>query len=308
MNKQNRYPLPQGWPDLELPLPRVRLWRLTLSSDGWLIPEGLTGGYLDQPPPELHLREMRDVSTSDPAALRDLCQEVGEPLLSANPAIGVVGRAARPHLAIAHAQAQADNAGNQLGLPPANWGERPPLSVHVREVALRVEYTRLLVQHARLALLGQPTAPVWQRAGFFHEDAVSVAEEAIAEAAGFAALGDERPETVAWARFSGLLNDGLAELSPRLLGLDIESEPDVSDVASSYAAACSRIFNDLRERRPYKVCADETCRRIFRRQLGRSEGKNRPRSTGVEYCTWSHARNQSRRERRREARDSRGAT
>jgi hypothetical protein len=70
---------------------------------------------------------------------------------------------------------------------------------------------------------------------------------------------------------------------------------------------CSRIFDDLRDGQPYKVCTDETSGRIFVDNWGDQEARNRPRSSGVEYCTWSHARNQSRRERRRETRANRGA-
>ena len=87
--------------------------------------------------------------------------------------------------------------------------------------------------------------------------------------------------------------------------MGIESEPDTSDVITAFGAACSFVFNDLRDQIPYKYCAYEKCGQLFKRQLGRAEGKNKPRSSGVRYCTWRHALNQSRDERKREARTER---
>ena len=217
---------------------------------------------------------------------------------------GVVSPVVLDHVARPHAQIQADKLGEALGLPTSEWDRRPPGGVHLREVALRVDYVRLFVDHARLALEGKPTSPAWQRIGAFDEDAMSEQDEAMAVMLGERPLGDESPETVAWARFAGWLNIGLSELSPRILTFHVASEPDPSDVVTAFTAACAQVFNDLRDQLPYKVCADETCGRLFRRQLGRSKGLNKPRSSGVEYCTWAHARNQSRRERRREARGS----
>jgi len=81
---------------------------------------------------------------------------------------------------------------------------------------------------------------------------------------------------------------------------------NASDVVNAYTAACVLIFNDLVEGGPYLTCGDETCGRIFRRQLGRSGGTYN-RTEGVAYCTPQHARNQSPRERRRRARAQRSA-
>jgi hypothetical protein len=306
MNKENRYPRRRQWPDVELPTPRVSYWRYELIAGGWLVPQ-LGTLKLAPPPAELHLREMREVDAGDPEALRQLCEEVGEVVDYGTPWSGVVGRRKLPEVAMAHAIAQADNIGDQLGLPEADWDSRPAEAVHAREVGLRVASVRLLVEHTRLYLAGDRVAPVWQRVGAFDEDPFwTKHDEQLASALGERPLADESPEVVGWARFAGYLNDGLEEFSPRLLAFNIESEPDFGDVVTAYGAACALIFNDLRDGNPYRVCADETCGRLFRRQLGRSKGVNKPRSSGVEFCTWAHARNQSRRERRRAERAAAG--
>jgi hypothetical protein len=311
MAKKNRYPIVSApmWPDAELPLPRVELRRFNLSESGWLTPEFGTLGF-GYPPVELHLREMRDVDVADPSELRELCETVGTPVDPARPWVGVVSGGVFDKLKAGYAQRTADNIGNQLDLPVVEWSERgddlPVDAIHVREVAVRVVFVRLMVEHVRRALAGQPTAPGWQSAGAFNDDFMTTHDEAAALARGERPLAEESPETVAWARFAGFLNDGLSEISPRLLTFGIESEPDTGDVHTSFAAACVQIFNDVRDRQPYRVCEDETCGRLFRRQLGRSEGKNRVRSSGVKFCTHRHAMNQARRERRRDARAAKG--
>jgi hypothetical protein len=299
MKKENRYP-PTHWPDTELPAGRIDGGRFQLDDGGWISRE-LMSFDLRPPPLELHLREMREVDPASPDGLRGLCDLVGAPLDWGQPWRGVTSPRMLPHIAQVHAQRQADNLGDQLDLPPANWSSRPARAFHVREVALRVALVRLLVDHVDSALSGADTAPVWQRAGFFEEDALTQHEEAASELVGERPLSDESSETVAWARFAEALNEGLSEFSPRLLTLNIESEPDTSDVVTAYAASCAHLFNDLRDQVPYRRCADETCGRLFRRQIGRSKGINKPRATGVDFCTHRHAMNQSRRDRKRAA-------
>lgn len=309
MIKKNSYPPPKRWPDAELPLPRVVLRKYDLSDDGWLVPVAGTLNWA-HPPPELHLREFRETDIASPDSLRSLCQEAGEIVVPARPWLGVIGPGVFDQAARPDAEQVADELGAHLKLPAADWAHRTGGSldhVHVREVALRVWWVRIFVMHATRVLDREAVAPLWQQLGVLDDetDPLRSSHERTAVAHGFKPLGDEEAEVVARARFATQLNNGLVELSPRLLDFHVESEPDLSDVTSAYAAACAMVFNDLRDQVPYKVCADETCGRLFRRQLGRSKGINKPRSTGVEFCTWSHARNQSRRARRREEREQR---
>lgn len=310
MNQKNRYPtrgrLWRMWPDAELPMPRTARYDWELTDDGWLLPQ--PSGEDAEPPIELHLREMREVDSRSPEQLRDLCGVVGAVVHTSHPYRGVVSSDLGLHLWLGAAQLFADNIGDQLGLPVADWERRKLLSlsteepvVHVREVAARVETVRVLVDHAELALAGERTAEVWRRLGVFNDDALTEHDDHLSRARGVRPRSEERdPERLAWAEFRETLNYGLTEFSPRLIAA-IESEPQTDDVTTAFAAACAMVFNDLRDGIPYKRCKDETCGRLFRRQIGRSENKNKPRSSGVEFCTWAHARNQWRRDKRHEA-------
>lgn len=217
---------------------------------------------------------------------------------SANPSVGVSSPGTIASIAERMHELTTANIASQLGLPvPTDWRSRPPVATHVSEAAARLIFMRRMVEHVDDALAQRATAPGWQRIGFLdleREDAFP----------GERPLSEEHPETLAWYFFANMLNQGLTRVGPRLVPPDLDAAPYLGDIVDAFTAGCVMVFNDLHERIPYRRCADETCGRIFRRQVGRSEGAF-SRSEGVSYCSPQHARNQSQRERRRRARAER---
>lgn len=303
MDTQERYS-PGLWPPTALPLPRVHLGVLNELGGGWFRRgfdkhDQLTDTRFEEPPLEMHLREIRDVDVSDPQALVGLVEAIGDPVDPEQPWRGFVNPRRLLKIAEREYPLHVENVARQVGIAtPETWADRPDEAFHVSEVAHMVVMVRLLTSHLVRALDGEPTAPTWQAAGFMDLDE----DWPPAVLHGF----DEEPaEAVAWYYFAEMMNDALVPFSARVIGPAIRSQPEVRDITTAYSAACLLIFNDLADGLPYRRCADETCGRVFRRQLGRSSGQFH-RSEGVAYCTPQHARNQAQRERRRRDRQARG--
>jgi hypothetical protein len=248
------------------------------------------------PPVEMHLREMADVDLRSPESIRVMCEATGQVVDPQRPTLGVTD-VRHPERAKRKAQADVERTAQRLGLATPQWAKRPSGAVHVAEVAHRVAIIRTLVDHVHRALTDRPTAPTWQAVGAFED----VAEPPLPDTRD---LENEDPEALAWWWFAESLNLGLGEIQPHIVPPPIESQEYADDIKTAFGAACVLVFNDLQESIPYRRCADETCGRIFRRQLGRSKG-GFSRAEGVAYCSPTHARNQSQRERRRERRAAR---
>lgn len=112
-----------------------------------------------------------------------------------------------------------------------------------------------------------------------------------------------------------VLGVGLVPFAPRLEIHDpILDAAGAGDVAGQpwlkrlplFSVCCAELFNHVLESEPYRTCANERCRRLFVRQVGRAT-KGTRRSSGVLFCSASCARAQAQRA-YRQRRRSRGGT
>jgi len=112
----------------------------------------------------------------------------------------------------------------------------------------------------------------------------------------------------------GTIQIGLAGFSPRIAyraDLRPEAPRDWAEhfgaSAALWSVCCLELFNHVTEGAVVKDCANETCPRLFVRQIGRSLHGQRRRS-GVRFCSDTCARAQAQREYVRRRRSARKAT
>ena len=238
-------------------------------------------------PPELHLREFRDTPAGDLDALAELCSlglirtfDTTEPYRDLP--LSTSGQWTRMLTDIW-----------RLLPTDAYWGgdetERnkvsaPGLSgfpVHAAEVAIRVRHVQRATDHLIAYRNGDPVQRAWR---------------------------DCENEYEAWRRFRDCIGAALRDFHVRV-EIPAMQEPQeeftIGGVYTTlYSIAMLQLVNDLAEEIPYLRCANETCRRLFVRQRGRTKyGGNRMR--GVMYCSSTCARAQYQREKRRRDRAAR---
>jgi hypothetical protein len=280
---QERYS-PTPWPGTTLP-PAALAVPVSIQerAGGWLVDCSNQGWPIIEAPEELHLREYRDVDPHSPADLLDFVRQTGFPLDPRAPLRGILDNSNRKELSY---QQAVNNAARANGLPEFDLTQMPTMddAVHVAEVAYRVDRVRVMTDHLLRAQDDKPTVTVWRAADFMTDS--------------LAAIHDvQSQEELAWRNFCTFLNAGLSLFSAKVVPRGVDHRP----VASSYEVACLKIYNDVVSGLPLRRCADETCRRLFVRQVGRAQ-LGEYRSQGVIYCSPLHARNQAQRERRRAAR------
>lgn len=84
----------------------------------------------------------------------------------------------------------------------------------------------------------------------------------------------------------------IATLNAGLSGLPETTRPQIrlgpmsgpEPVKSSYAVACSQLFNQIVRDAPFHVCAAQDCRRLFVHQRGAAR-EGQYRTKGVDYCS-----------------------
>jgi hypothetical protein len=271
--QQFRYSVWQGG---QIDLPEVVPWHGELDWP-WFRLDPLER---DQPriaaPADLHVFEFGDVELTR-ESLEIFCRSVGLPAGRSDRAWGDVpaGRSERVGRDWYADLITMIASGLHLDVP--DFTVEHPNAWHAAELIYRIELVRRYVSTLHALNEGRPIAQIWNV-----EHARS-----------------RPPELVAWGMFEYLLNAGLAQFHIRV------SSPEPAlverDPPSAYEVACLAVANDLAARAPYRVCANETCRRVFTRQRGRAEHQQF-RTQGVIYCTPQCSRAQSQRDRRRKAR------
>jgi hypothetical protein len=102
----------------------------------------------------------------------------------------------------------------------------------------------------------------------------------------------------AWRQFTTVTGAALKDFHVRVYvetGHQPSEEYNIGDVYTTlYSVAMLQLVNDLSADETFRTCANETCRRTFIRQLGRSRYYSR--SEGVRYCTRTCANQQTQRD------------
>lgn len=180
----------------------------------------------------------------------------------------------RTHGAIARRFDLISGAVETRGTPPDR------ASNHIEDVRLFLITARLLAAHWLQLKSGGSVSEVWAEAPPPH-------------IGGGAVTSDE----VAWTFFAVYINQGL---EPYHVRVEVPRGPVTIGTPrlGLYSALCLQLVGLLEADPVLLICANETCKRTFARQQGRSE-KGIHRSSGVLYCSASCARAQKQREYRR---------
>jgi hypothetical protein len=238
----------------------------------WLCPPG-HNGVMTPPPPELYLRQARQVDLDDPHALLDFVQNVG------GVPIALEDRDLWPP-GVGSKDSKVDFAGqrNRNYVEPQRDAARGWWGVHVDEVAYRLQILDILGRHAVAYRRGNYLAPIWQ--------------EAFVELAGPGTFRGVWDEDSAWRWFGYLADPALQFFHVRVQvyadyghGIAELTGATRRSGATFLEVGVLQIANDLADEVDYLTCPH--CGQVFARQVGGSSHYSR--RTGVTYCSPSCA-------------------
>jgi hypothetical protein len=246
------------WPGYPVPVPELpRYPEATLDGETIWIPNwnGKDHGEMAPAPPELYLRQARQVDTDDPHALLDFVRNVGGVpwILEDRDLWADEGKDRRADFADRRNRTYEEP---QL-VAGRGWG------VHLDEVAYRLRILDILGRYAVAYRRGDYLAPVWREA--------------------FTYQGSNPFETEqdAWRWFGYHANHALQVFHVRIRVLT-EAGDEISDQGATFLeAGVLQIANDLADQVDYLTCPN--CSMVFARQVG--ESTHYSRRTGVTYCT-----------------------
>jgi hypothetical protein len=250
---------------------------------GWVdLDRGWSDSPSQPPPPEMYLRLARDVDLHDPDSLLQVVRDVGGMPLQH----GFAGDFSSEKAYEVGWNRLAARRGLEVGDRPKNG------MFHIAEVAWRLRVLDICGRVAVAYLSGDYVWPAW-------------ADQLISEGDGsprseFMKLSKPQRERRAWQEWHDLMTPALRRWHVRpvisgLVGGPLweERPPTLLEVGAL------QIMNDLARQAEYHVCANETCGRLFARQVGDSEVFSR--RTGVRFCSPSCRNAQQQREHRRRA-------
>jgi hypothetical protein len=244
-------------------------------------------------PDELALRQLAGVDDTDPDALCSFASTFGAlTALSSDPTTLLPNYVRRQFVADpASGVAEAIDRNRKVPdtMPPIVWAPVPLVSHHVRAV-------RAIAAHWFAA----------QR----KDDAGIVAAWDGVEFPYVWSDDEAQCLSYAWARWQDYVAAALAPVTAHVRVQSCTSASSWRDLpgwerptVTAYSAMVLQIVNDVEDSTPWKVCANEQCGRVFGRQQGRANVRNR--TVGVTYCSASCARAQGQRNRRKEQREGR---
>lgn len=242
-----------------MPVPDLpRYPEATLDGETIWIPywNGKDRGEMAPPPPELYLRQARQVDLENPQALLEFVRSVGGvPWVLEDRDLFPETKEARARFAY--------NRSRRYSEPQFIAGRGH--GVHLDEVAYRLRVLDVLGRHAVAYRRGEYLAPVWQ--------------EAYAKTG---RGGDVKTEEDAWREFGYHAGQALRVFHVRVqVCTDSGHELGRQGIATFLEVGVLQIVNDLADEVDYLTCPN--CGTVFARQVGGSTHFSR--STGVTYCS-----------------------
>ena len=259
------------WPGYPVPVPDLlRYPEATLDGEIiWLPNWGeKLHGVMAPPPPELYLRQARQMNLEDPSALLEFVRKVGGvPYLFEDQDLwpdGIGGDGVRAK----EGRGLFAEKRNHRYVSP-QWVAGRGYGVHVDEVAYRLKILDILGRHAVAYRSGEYLAPIWQ--------------EAIVAEPGQPHYVNTEEDAWLWFRYHA--NQALRVFHAQIQ-VFADTGREVGGVTPTFLqVGVLQIINDLADEVDYLTCPH--CGQVFARQVGGS--RHYSRRTGVTYCSPSCA-------------------